>query len=363
MDSSLKNKILIIALTLSISLVFSGCEIFPGVNINPIKEKDGGVFKSIEDGRSWQQKVKIDEKNSIASKNILCLAVDPKDTKNIYAGTKEDGIYKSADGGETWFKIGDENGILNPKCSVYDIAVDPKDKNYIYAAVFQENKGKVLKTSDGGKEWREIYLSQAPKDIVIDIELDFFDTRVIYLASSNGGFFKSVNYGSSWELKIFFEYSIEKIVINPKNTNTIWIISGNQIYKSDDRGNNWQSFEEELKNAGSSRELTSLAIDRSNSNYVYIGSSQGIFKTNNGGSSWSKVNIITPPQVVPISDIAVHPNNSLIIYYAAGSVLYKSIDGGTTWTIHNLKSGKTIKKILLDPNNPEIIYLGMCENK
>ena len=342
---------------------FSGCEIFPGVDIDPVKEKDGGVFKSINGGHSWQQKVKIDEKHSIASKNILCLGIDSKDTKNIYAGTKGNGIYKSADGGEVWFKINDENGILSAKASVYDIAVDPKDNKYIYAAIFQENRGKVLKTSDGGKKWREIYLSQAPKDIVTDIELDFFDTRVIYLASSNGGFFKSVNYGSSWELKTFFEHSIEKNVINPKNAKTIWIISGNQVYKSNDKGNNWQSLEEGLKNAGSKRELTSLAIDRSNSNSVYIGSSQGIFKTNNGGSSWSQVNIITPPQVVPISDIAVHPNNSLIIYYAAGSVLYKSIDGGITWTIHNLRSGKTIKKILLDPNNPEIIYLGMCKNK
>ncbi len=342
---------------------FSGCEIFPGININPVKEKDGGIFKSIEGGRSWQQKVKIDKKNSLASKNILCLAVDLKDTKNIYAGTKGDGIYKSVDGGEVWFKIGDENGILSAKASVYDIAVDPKDDSYIYAAVFQGNSGKVLKTSDGGKKWREIYLSQAPKDIIVDIELDFFDTRVIYLANSNGGFFKSVNYGSSWELKNFFEHSIEKIVLNPKNTNIIWIISGNQVYKSNDRGNNWQFFEEELKDAGSNRELTSLTVDRSNPNYIYVGSSQGIFKTNNGGSSWSQVNIITPPQVIPISDIAVHPNNSLIIYYAAGSVLYKSIDGGTTWTIHNLRSGRTIKKILLDPNNPEIIYLGMCENK
>jgi photosystem II stability/assembly factor-like uncharacterized protein len=363
MNSFLKNKLSIIVIILLMATTFSGCEIFPGVDINPIKEKDGGVFKSIEGGRSWQQKVKIDEKNSIASKNMLCLAVDLKDTKNIYAGTKEDGIYKSADGGETWFKIGDENGILNPKSSVYDIAVDPKDNNYIYATVFQENKGKVLKTSDGGKKWREIYLSQAPGDIITDIELDFFDTRVIYLANSNGGFFKSANYGSSWELKIFFERSIEKIIINPKNTNAIWIISGNQIYKSDDKGNNWQSFEEGLKNAGSNRELTSLAIDPSNPNCVYAGSSQGILKTNDGGSSWSQVSIITPPQVVSISDIAVHPANSLIIYYAAGSVLYKSIDGGTTWTIHNLRSGKTIKKILLDPSNPEIIYLGMCENK
>jgi photosystem II stability/assembly factor-like uncharacterized protein len=357
----LKNKILITLLILSVATVFSGCEIFPGVDINPVKEKDGGIFKSIEGGRSWQQKVKIDEKHSIASKNMLCLAIDSKDTKNIYAGTKGDGIYKSADGGEVWFKIGDENGILSAKASVYDIAVDPKNNSYIYAAVFQGNKGKVLKTSDGGKKWREIYLSQAPKDIITDIELDFFDTRVIYLASSNGGFFKSINYGSSWELKIFFKQSIEKIVLNPKNTNIVWIISGNQIYKSNDKGSNWQSFEEGLKDVGSSRELTSFTIDRFNPDCVYIGSSQGIFKTTNGGNSWSQVNIITPPQVVPISDIAVHPNNSLIIYYAAGSVLYKSIDGGTTWTIHNLRSGKTIKKILLDPNNPEIIYLGMCE--
>jgi photosystem II stability/assembly factor-like uncharacterized protein len=357
----LKNKILITLLILSMATVFSGCEVFPGVNINPIKEKDGGIFKSIEGGRSWQQKVKIDKKNSLASKNILCLAVNPKDTKNIYAGTKGDGIYKSVDGGEAWFKVGDENGILSAKASIYDIVVDPKDDDYIYVAVFQENKGKVLKTSDGGKKWREIYLSQAPKDIVIDIELDFFDTRIIYLASSNGGLFKSVNYGSSWELKIFFEHSIEKIIINPKNTNAIWIISGNQIYKSSDKGNNWQSFEEGLKNAGSNRELTSFAIDPSNPNCVYMGSSQGIFKTTNEGESWSQVNIITPPQIVPISDIVIHPTNSLIIYYAAGSVLYKSIDNGTTWTIHNLRSGKTIKKILLDPNNPEIIYLGMCE--
>ncbi len=361
--SFLKNKLLIFVLTLLIAITFSGCEIFPGVDISPIKEKDGGIFKSIDGGKTWQQKVKIDKKHSIASKNIISIAADPNDANIIYIGTKGDGIYKTVDGGEIWFKIGDENKTLNPKASVYDIVVDSKDNRYIYIAVFQENTGKVLKSSNQGKSWYEIYLSQAPKDIVLDIESDFFDTRNLYLATSNGGFFKSTNYGASWELKTFFESSIEKIILDPKNTRTIWLISGNQIYKSDNKGNDWRSFEKQLKNVGSNSKLTALAIDPSNPNCVYTGSSQGIFKTIDGGNFWSKVNIITPPQVVPISDIAVNPNNSLIIYYAAGSVLYKSIDKGNTWTIHNIKSGRTIRKIFFDPTNPEIIYLGMSQGK
>ena len=363
MDSFLKNKILIITLTLSISLVFSGCEIFPGVDINPIKEKDGGIFKSIDGGNTWQQKIKINEKDSIASKNILCFTVDSHNANIIYIGTRSDGIYKTIDGGETWFKLSDENKILSPKASVYDIAVDSKDSRYIYITLFQEDRGRVFKSSNEGKSWKEIYLSQAPEEIILDIEPDFFDTRILYLATSNGGFFKSANYGASWELKTFFERSIEKIILDTKDTRTLWVISGSQIYKSDNRGDNWQSFEKQLKDAESNSVLTSSAIDPSNSNCIYIGSSQGIFKTTNGGNSWFRVNVITSSQTIPILDIAISPNNSLIIYYAAGSVLYKSIDGGITWTIHNIRSGKIIRKISFDPNNPEIIYLSMSQSK
>src|SRR3954471_9586333 len=95
----------------------------------------GGVWKSDDSGTRYRPGV---DEQSVQS--IGAIALDPKNSKNVWVGTGEswtrnsvsigDGIYKSNDGGETWTHSG-----LEKSERVAKILVDPNSGDTVYAAV------------------------------------------------------------------------------------------------------------------------------------------------------------------------------------------------------------------------------------
>src|SRR5439155_21627728 len=95
----------------------------------------GGDGKS-DDGGTRYHPV-FDEQ---AVQSIGAIALDPKNSKNVWVGTGEtwtrnsvsigDGIYKSTDGGETWSRAG-----LEKSERIGRIAVDPRNSETVFAAV------------------------------------------------------------------------------------------------------------------------------------------------------------------------------------------------------------------------------------
>ena len=65
-----------------------------------------------------------------------------------------------------------------------------------------------------------------------------------------------------------------------------------------------------------------------------------------------------------ISDIAIHPKNRRVWYVAVGSGgVWKTENAGTTWTpIFDDQPSYSIGCLTLDPNNPEIVWVGTGEN-
>src|SRR4026209_2059897 len=116
---------------------------------------NGGVFKSIDYGRTWQP---IFDDQPTAS--IGAIAVAPSNPNIIYAGSGEglhrpdlsvgDGVYKSTDTGKTWTHFGLRDGQQIPQ-----IAVDPRNPNRLFVAVLghpygpNEERG-IFRSTDGG---------------------------------------------------------------------------------------------------------------------------------------------------------------------------------------------------------------------
>ena len=121
----------------------------------------GGVWKSIDGGVNF---------TSIFDKycqSIGVVTVDPSDPDNtVWVGTGEVwtrnsvsmgvGIYKTADGGKNWTKMG-----LEKSDRISSIQVDPKNSNIVYVGVLgalwgdSQERG-VYKTADGGKTWNKV---------------------------------------------------------------------------------------------------------------------------------------------------------------------------------------------------------------
>jgi photosystem II stability/assembly factor-like uncharacterized protein len=102
--------------------------------------------------------------------------------------------------------------------------------------------------------------------------------------------------------------------------------------------------------------------------YVYYvaSASGGVWKTDNNGITWTSVFDSAPS--ISIGDIAIAPSDSNIIYIGAGennssrssysgTGIYRSDDGGKTWERLGLSDTHHIGRIIIDPKNPNIVYV------
>jgi photosystem II stability/assembly factor-like uncharacterized protein len=103
-------------------------------------------------------------------------------------------------------------------------------------------------------------------------------------------------------------------------------------------------------------------------NTFYFGTVDGgIWKTTNAGVTWTPVFDHQP--VASIGAIAVAPSDPKIIYVgtgesdirsdlASGDGLYRSTDGGESWQNVGLRDTRQISRIVIDPQNANIVYVG-----
>jgi len=120
--------------------------------------------------------------------------------------------------------------------------------------------------------------------------------------------------------------------------------------------------------ANMSGRITCIDALKSNPKLIYVGAaSGGVWKSENGGSSWKPVFDEQPTQ--NIGAIAIQQSDPKVIWVGTGEGnprnsmnlgmgIFKSEDSGRTWKHMGLAATKTIHRIIIDPRNPNTIYVG-----
>ncbi len=120
--------------------------------------------------------------------------------------------------------------------------------------------------------------------------------------------------------------------------------------------------------AGMSGRVAAIDAVVSNPNIIYVGSATGgVWKSVNGGTDWKPVFDREPAS--SIGAIAIYQANPSIVWVGTGESnirnsagvgrgVFKTLDGGKTWINLGLAKTETISKILLDPTNPDVAYVG-----
>jgi photosystem II stability/assembly factor-like uncharacterized protein len=113
--------------------------------------------------------------------------------------------------------------------------------------------------------------------------------------------------------------------------------------------------------------IDDIAVSETDPNVIYLGYAVGgVFKSENNGVSFTPV--FETYSTASIGDIAIHPRDPNIVYVGTGEPnnrqtssfgdgIYKTTDGGKTFTNMGLKETQTIARIVIDPKNPETVYV------
>ena len=116
--------------------------------------------------------------------------------------------------------------------------------------------------------------------------------------------------------------------------------------------------------------VTDIEMSQTSFDTIYAGiASGGVFKSVDGGTSW--LPIFDETYTMSIGDLVLDPANPNIIYVGTGEVnggggsvtyggngVYKSTDGGTTWNHLGLEATENISRIIVNSLNTQIVYLG-----
>lgn len=212
--------------------------------------------------------------------------------------------------------------------------------------------------------------------------------QIIYVGSSGGGVWKSINGGNSFK-PVFDKHTqaVGAIAIDPSNTGTVYVGTGETwvrnsvsvgtgLYKTSDGGLNWKRVGLEK-----SERIGRICIHPKKSEVVYVAAlghlwdaneERGVFKTTDGGKTWKK--ILYVDENTGCADLSMDPQEPDVLYAAMwqfrrkpyffnsggpGSGLYKTTDGGKTWNkIHKGLPNENLGRIAVAaaPSRPGRVY-------
>lgn len=211
----------------------------------------GGVCKTDNGISAWSKSNTGMPENTVATHIVL----DPKSpagNRTLYVAAMGKGVYKSSDDGKTWqLKNTGITGSLN----AWRLVLMPDGTLYLLVSRGLKNgmqvDGAVYKSVDGAGHWEKTAMPRgvnAPNDMVYDNT----DPKRLYLAcwpktvngnERNGGLYVSEDAGKSWR-NLFDETShVYSVAVDPSDNSVLFIVTfEGAAYRSDDRGATWNKL-------------------------------------------------------------------------------------------------------------------------
>jgi len=327
----------------------------------------GGIFKSNDGGVSWN---KLDETNGLPNPQLkqigrIGLTISKSEPNTLYAtyndGSQLYGLYKTTDQGNSWTEISNSfPGSSSFSWFFGQVRVHPTNPETVFVLDVS-----LLKSTTSGSSWDFSYGYSGPSVLHVDHHALAFHPNIPehIISGNDGGINISTDGGVTWsaptQLPItqFYEIGLDKTNPNrlyggTQDNNTIRTLTGEQ--------NDWESIW--------GGDGFYVIVDPENPNIVYAESQFGnLAKSTNGGSNFIGVlNGIDSNEPTNWSTpVVIDPNNSSVLYYGTNK-LYRTEDGATNWnsisnqlTDFNLERRLgTLTTIAVAPTNSNVIYVG-----
>ncbi len=291
-----------------------------------------GIFRSLDGGKSWDRvlyknpnvgasDVEIDPTNpDIVYAALLEERLAPWEDKNEYAGTGG-GLFKSSDGGKSWRQLA---GGLPKNAVQLDVAIAPSRTSRLYVTLatteeseYGSGKGNGLyRSDDAGATWTSVTTDDRP------------------LSKIGGG-------------------DLMVPVVDPKNPDLVYVASIVAM-KSADAGKTWTW----LRGAPGGDDYQNLWINPRDPNTILLVSDQGAVVTVNGGQTWSSWYNQPTAQLYHVSVTADVPYRVCSGQQESGSVCIASRGDYGTITARDWRPVGVSEYgyAAADPRNPDVVY-------
>ncbi len=354
----------------------------------------GGVWRSEDGGTTFKP---IFDRQPVQS--IGAIAIDPRNPRNVWVGTGEswmrnsvsvgNGIYRSADGGETWTHMG-----LPESEHIAAVIVHPENGDTVYACVpgklwsDSPDRG-VYKTTDGGKTWTLALgggnLSTGCSSLAMDpadpgkLLAGMWDFRrkgwtfrsggESAAAPSGSGLFTSGDGGASWTeitqaANAGFPakpYGRIAVAVAPSDPDVVYaFVEGvdSALFRSDDGGRTWDKRDKSQNMVWRAFYFARLIVDPKNKDRLFKPDLQLIVSLDGGrtfGGSGGGMH-------GDWHDVWIRPDDTSFVVGATDGGLGISYDGGNRWNMAQNLPISQFYHVSVDDQDPYRVYGGLQDN-
>ena len=265
-----------------------------------------GVFKSTNGGQTW-----FPSNNGITTRvgvsgdaiPVFCLTIDPNNPDTLWIGTQGvRGLFRSGDAGQNWVKM-DQGIIERDGITFRGFTVEPGNSDVVYAAA-------------------EISSWAWASEEIQGREFDL----------TKGVIYKTINGGLEWNAVWRGDNLARYIWIDPRDTQVLYISTG--------------IFDREAANSNPA---------------AGIPGGEGILKSLDGGETWAQVN--NGLENLFVGSLFMHPENPDILIagahnnqYHQGAGVYLTVDSGQNW--EQTLSNVPIESVEFSISDPNVVYAG-----
>ncbi len=356
----------------------------------------GGVWKSDDSGTRYRP---VFDEQPVQS--IGAIALDPKNSKNVWVGTGEswtrnsvsigNGMYKSTDGGETWTHTG-----LEKSERIAKIAVSPNNGETIFAAVpgalWSDSPDRGLyKTTDSGKTWNQVLKGANLSTGCTDVAIDPADPNIMFAAMwdfrrkgweyrsggenpttpSASGLFRSTDGGSTWteitpEANKGFPkkpYGRLAVAIAPSDPKRVYAFvesPESALFVSDDGGATWDKRDKSQWMVWRPFYFAHLVVDPKNPNRVFK-TDGSMIVSEDAGKSFAVIGGFGGMHG-DVHDVWIDPTNTQIVFSGDDGGMWYSYNGGSKWWKAENLPVSQFYHVSVDDKDPYRVYGGLQDN-
>ncbi len=349
----------------------------------------GGVWKSTDGGTTFRPKF---DKQPVQS--IGAIALDPNNPDSVWVGTGEawtrnsvsigDGVYHSADGGESWKNVGLPNSER-----IVKINVDPRNANTVLACVTgklwsDSNDRGVYRTTDGGKSWTQVLKGNASTgcggmsvdtknpDVIFASLWDFRRKGWTFRSGgegpdspSNSGLYRSADGGKTWSEVTAGglpskPYGRIAVAVAPSDSKVVYaFVEGvkSALYRSDDGGKTWDRRDDSQMMVWRPFYFANLIVDPKNADRLFK-TNLSLIQSYDGGKTFSG----TGNTHADFHDVWIDPQDPKTVIAGDDGGIWFSKDGAERWWKGNNLPISQFYHVSVDDRDPYQVYGGLQDN-